>query len=71
MSTSEKVKSWLPKKKEEPKEEIETIEKVSVDDFKEEKKEKKEKMAPEVKAEVREEDIVKRDGDGNRVPSYL
>ena len=68
MLISEKVKGWLSKDKKEPTEENEIIEKVSVDDFKEEKKFK---MAPEVKAPVREEDIVKRDGDGNRVPSYL
>lgn len=82
MSISEKIKSWLPGNKEEEPieeekdspidegegpEEEEVIENVSVDDFEEDE----DKMAPEVKAEVREEDIVKEDGKGNKVPSYL
>lgn len=68
---SEKIKGWLKNKplKKKKEDKVEVVKKVSVDDFKEEKKEFK--MAPEVKAEVREQDIVKRDGDGNKVPSYL
>ena len=57
---SEKIKGWLNIDKKEEKEVVVEV-----------PKKKEFKMAPEVKAPVREEDIVKKDGDGNRVPSYL